>query len=422
MVFSRTAASIFILSLLVFKVSAQSGTQTPYSLVGLGDLTGGNQVHNNLVGGLGAAYGNPWNLNLRNPALLTLNSFTMFNVGISGDRRTIRSSNTSATNGGGDLEYLAFGIPFIANKWTTAFGLIPYSRVNYSVQSSQFLTEDSILVVQDFGGEGNLNSAFISTGYKLFDGFSLGATASFMFGPINQNATVLSSFDDLIGAGINERVSYSDFTFKAGAYYSYDLTENNFINIGITHEFATEIRGRQTREAIEIDPSSGVTLDTILLIDNQPVGAQLPSETAIGITYTKLNKWKVGIEYITRDWSNFVDINGNNDDLNSSHRIIIGGEFIPNFSATKGYLNRVTYLAGFSYANTQYFLNDDDVNEIGINFGFSFPVSRISSIETGLRYGIRGNVDKNLIAEEFFKFYLGISFNDIQWKKRPRFN
>jgi len=401
---------------------AQGGGQTPYSLVGLGELANKGLIHNQFVGGQGVAYGNIWRLNYQNPAMLTLNSFTMFGVGISGDFRTIRSEDNSVSNAGGDLEYIAFGIPVISNKWTIGFGLLPFSKVNYSVRSTEFLTEDSLQIVQEFAGEGGINQANLSTGFSPFKGFSVGFSASFLFGPIDQSATVLSSLESNVGSGISERVSYSDFAYMAGLFYTRNLNDKSNISVGFTYDFATELRGRLNREAFEVDSNSGVVIDTLVLIDNQPVGVDLPSETTVGISYTRTNRWKIGAEFSTRNWDNFRDVNGNNEDLTRSTRIALGGEIIPKYNATSGYLNRVTYMTGINYRISQVELNNNQVNELGINFGFSLPVARISSIEVGFEYGQRGNISDNLIEEEFFKFYFGVSFNDIQWKKRPRFN
>ncbi|MEQ9167020.1 MAG: hypothetical protein RLO12_12250, partial [Fulvivirga sp.] len=87
-------------------------------------------------------------------------------------------------------------------------------------------------------------------------------------------------------------------------------------------------------------------------------------------------------------------------------------------SSVTSYLSRVTYKLGASYENTPYVVNNNNtlnqVKDIGINFGWSLPVGRYSSFDMAFRFGKRGSVDKTLIEENYYKVYLGITFND-QW-------
>jgi hypothetical protein len=46
------------------------------------------------------------------------------------------------------------------------------------------------------------------------------------------------------------------------------------------------------------------------------------------------------------------------------------------------------------------------LKDFGINFGFSMPVSRVSSLDFAFKVGKRGNVKDNTIEENYFKFIL----------------
>jgi hypothetical protein len=91
-----------------------------------------------------------------------------------------------------------------------------------------------------------------------------------------------------------------------------------------------------------------------------------------------------------------------------------------------GYLKRVTYRVGLSYEQTpfQVDLNDNPdlydyraVKDVGINFGLSLPAGR-SSLDLAFRYGKRGNKTDTLLAEDYFRIYFGITFNDTWFIKR----
>jgi hypothetical protein len=81
----------------------------------------------------------------------------------------------------------------------------------------------------------------------------------------------------------------------------------------------------------------------------------------------------------------------------------------------------MTYRTGFNYDKYPYLINGKPVYDFGINFGFSMPVSRISSLDIALKVGKRGNLEENTIEENYFKVYFGVTFND-QWFIRRRFD
>lgn len=401
----------------------QSSGQSPFSLQGIGDISYGDLVHNQLVGGLGVSYYSPYTVNYKNPAALSKNVFTGFAMGISADYRQISVGEESVDNAGGNLDYIALAIPAIAGKWTLGIALLPYSQVNYSVENNSILGSDSIQLRQTFSGDGGLNQANFSTGYQITKNFSLGVSSSFIFGPID-NETEVALFGAQFGSTITETISHSDIIFGAGALYSFEIRQKSFLSIGVDYDFAASINARRTKEAIEgLSNSNGsIPLDTLVISERTSGSIDVPARLTFGATYDRTNRYKVGFEIATQAWDNYVNFEGETNILNNAFRIGVGGEFIPNYQATKGYFNRVTFRGGVNYSQTPFMLNGNDVDEIGINFGLSLPIGRLSSLEIGGQYSRRGNVSDNLIEEEFYKIFLGVSFNDVRWKKRPRFN
>jgi hypothetical protein len=84
-------------------------------------------------------------------------------------------------------------------------------------------------------------------------------------------------------------------------------------------------------------------------------------------------------------------------------------------------LKRVTYRTGISYDTYPYLVNGKELTDFGANFGMSLPVARLSTIDLGLKVGKRGNLNDNGIAENYFKFYFGMTFND-QWFSKRKFD
>ena len=98
----------------------------------------------------------------------------------------------------------------------------------------------------------------------------------------------------------------------------------------------------------------------------------------------------------------------------------MGGEITPDLYATENYFKRLTYRAGVSVEENPFLANGNPVRDLGINFGFSLPAGR-SSIDLAFKYGKRGNVSENLLEEDYFKVYFGITFND-QWFIKRKFD
>jgi hypothetical protein len=92
----------------------------------------------------------------------------------------------------------------------------------------------------------------------------------------------------------------------------------------------------------------------------------------------------------------------------------------PDPFATENYLKVWTYRLGVSMEQAPFLANGKPVKDLGINFGFSLPAGR-SSLDFAFKYGKRGNKSDNLLEENYFKIYFGITFND-QWFIKRKFD
>jgi hypothetical protein len=84
-------------------------------------------------------------------------------------------------------------------------------------------------------------------------------------------------------------------------------------------------------------------------------------------------------------------------------------------------LERVTYRAGFRYENTGLVINNQSVKDYSINAGFGLPIGRsLSNLNVGFEYGTKGTTGSNLVQENYFGIYIGLSVNDL-WFKRTKY-
>ena len=421
-------AAIFV-SFAIGKVFAQA-SKSPFTSQGIGDIIEPGLTHNQGMGGVGVSNGSYWFLNNVNPALLPYNSLTVFSAGLIGENRTLENNVASEVNGGGNLNYLAMAFPIKPGKWTSAVGLMPYSNVDYesiSVVDVQF-APDGEQALKTAQGSGGYNQFYWSNGYAINRNFSVGLKAIYLFSNVETDL----SFDLLdenpaisYVRGQNTRISVSDFMISGGIAFKKDSIFNNKIQFkaGLTYDLGATIDAEKFATTEQRIVDIPIISDSV---ENVRGTLELPQAFTAGISFNNGLKWTVGLDVRYQQWSDFRDFEGTNDDLADQIRIGLGGELTPDPTSVTSYFKRVTYRMGLSYENTPYQVIGSDgslnqVNDFGINIGWTLPVSRISNLDFAVKYGVRGDVDNTLIREEYFKFYLGVTFND-QWFIKRKYN
>jgi hypothetical protein len=107
--------------------------------------------------------------------------------------------------------------------------------------------------------------------------------------------------------------------------------------------------------------------------------------------------------------------------VTSGSRIAVGAEITPDSRSLSSVLKRITYRTGISLEKSPYTVSGKVLEDLGINFGMSLPVSRISNLDMAVRFGKRGDINTNGLSENYFKVYFGVTYND-QWFIKSRFD
>jgi hypothetical protein len=397
-------------------VHGQAG-RTPFSSFGVGDYYGNALAHSQGMAGVGISNPQYMYLNNQNPALLVFNRLTTFEAGYVGDVRTVKNSSTSEKGGGGNLNYLLIGFPIKPGKWTSSFGIMPYTNVNYKLSYPQEIvnTLTTVNVIEE--GSGGINQASWSHGVAINRNISVGARANYLFSSIDR--TYQNQFSQSLVPSIHTRQNFSDFSFTGALSIRKDsLTRKNHrLNFGLVYDFKANVRTRYY-QAIELTSISSAT-DT--LVSNQITSTILPQTLSAGISFGRPDYWTIGIDGTWLDYTQFRDMNGNRNGGTTGWKVAIGGEVVPDPTSLSGYLKRVTYRAGASLENYPYLVNGNNLRDFGINFGLSLPVARYSSLDIGLKMGKRGDITANTVVENYFKIYFGVTFND-QWFIKRKFD
>ncbi|MCA6417308.1 MAG: hypothetical protein IM589_16525, partial [Cytophagales bacterium] len=219
---------------------------------------------------------------------------------------------------------------------------------------------------------------------------------------------------------LEERNYVSDISFSTGLYLHKDsITKKNYqVNIGVIYDLQTTVG---TRRTIRLDTRSAINgsiVDSTTLVNNQASSIVLPQTLGVGLSFGRPTHWMIGADVSYLDYQQFRGFTGQATDTRTGIRSAFGIEIMPDQTGVSSYLRRMTYRAGLSYDQYPYLVAGNQVNDFGVNFGVSLPVARISTIDFSVKIGSRGSIVKNTIEENYFKIYLGMTFNDNWFIKR----
>lgn len=398
------------------------GSYTPYSFYGVGDLAHSGTSMNKAMGGIGVAvrdigYVNP--LNIASVTQRDTLSF-MLNVGLLNKNIYLKdAAHTSAFNTA-NINNLTVSFP-LKNKTAMMIGVSPYSNIGYKFRSYE--TNPSL--VSTYGdiqykkyGHGSIDQIFVGVGTILFKGFSFGIEGIYYFGGLNYESDIyFNSTLSMRTLQSGWKRKTTGWSAEAGLQYSYSLPDDYTLILGATYRMKSNIRGELNRYAYAIGTT---TTDTISEVKSRSK-IVVPSKFAIGATFSKSEKWMVGIDYERQDWSKteFLATPGVNFSSQTAQSFRLGVEYIPNKYDVRYYFKRVTYRAGFHYDQSYVKFEGKSVNGYGVTFGMSFPISRLNTtLNFSVDAGKRGRNSGNLILERYINFVFSFNLHDIWFVKR----
>lgn len=404
-------SSLLLLSIAGF---SQQGTSSPYSYYGIGDLKFNGTVDTRAMGGLGILP-DSIHANLQNPATLSSLKLTNYILGGTYNTNSIKNSSTSEKARTTSLDYM--GLAFPVGKFGFSFGLMPYSAVGYRIRITD-ATSNS-----DYTGSGNLNKAFLSTGYQITSKWSVGAEFGYQFGRKETNATVFLT-DPLAAYGTREVNSseYNGVRYNVGSIYKAKFKKYDIIS-SVTFSPSSILKSNNVRDILKVQDVNGNAFAVDIRSINVPDSdLRLPSKLAFGSGIGVITKWFVGFESTFQQSRDFpVQISPTAvASYQEATKFVLGGYYVPNYKSFNSYYNKITYRAGLRYENTGLLINGQSITDTAFTFGFGLPFygGYGSNVNLGFELGKKGTTDSNLIQENYFNVSVGFSFNDKWFVKR----
>lgn len=429
--YKKVISAVILTSVCVAPAMAQSGTNSPYSQYGLGQLSEQTSGFNRGMNGLGLAFRDGNQVNYINPASYSaLDSLTfIFDVGLSGQVTNFSENGQKINANNADFEYAVAGFRIFKHVGVS-FGIIPFTNIGYNYSITDYLNDDrSDAYTNTYSGSGGLHQVYFGAGWEFIKGLSVGANISYIWGDIDRS--VINSYSD---SYINTLSKYYTATVKnykldIGLQYLVNINKQNSLTIGLTYGPGHKLNSDPTCMVISTNSSTGVADTTSYTVNN---GLEIPTTFGGGLTWNHKNKLKLGADFTYQKWGSlkYPVYNVVNDvpsyELTDNYykdryKATIGSEYC-NDETSRNFFRRIRFRAGMSYATPYYKVNGvDGPDEISVSAGFGIPI--VNAYNNRSILNISGQwvhaSAKGMLTENTFRINIGITFNErwfMKWK------
>jgi hypothetical protein len=412
--------SIFFILISLFGYSQRS-SYSPYSYFGVGETNFSATVENQMMGG-NTAYYDSVHQNMNNAASMSKLKFVNYSIGVDLKNTSYLSESNNESSTAAAINYISVAIP--TKVLSFSFGIKPKTSVGYLLENDD--KTQSIAELNRFTGSGGISNAFVSIGFELFKNWGIGVSSSYAFGNLNHYHTkILENIELYTRVSSESSVSGLDYNFST----VYQKTFNNKTTLytSIVYQPEANYKSKNNQSISTINPNGNFGGDSEI-IDLSSIGldetnVKIPSSLSFGLGFGEDKKWYFGLNYLKTDEGGFKNelMALDNVEFKSSQTFSVGGFYLPKYDSFTNYFKTITYRVGLRYKNGGLYVNDQQINEIGLNFGFGIPLAGISSANLGFEFGQRGTQKASLIKEKFFSIRLGVSLNDL-WFIRSLYN
>ena len=404
---------------------AQSGTNSPYSQYGLGDLTDEGVGFNKGMGGVGYGFHKGNEVNPLNPASYSsIDSVTMiFDGGLSGQITNFKEGGRKLNAKSGGFDYITGAFRLVRHVGVT-FGVMPYSNIGYSYSSTTRLDDMTTTLYSSYEGDGGLNQLFLGAGWQLFKSFSIGFNAAYIWGDLERS--VITSGSSSINILYKEyNASISSMKFDFGVQYTQPISTKDELTLGAVFSPGHNLHSDPYCRIVTSNASIVKADTTTYTITN---GLSIPTSFGVGVAYNHDQKLRVGADFKLQKWGSidfptFTDANTytlKSGLLKDSYKVNVGAEWIPNPRSTRSVFHHIRYRVGAGYTTPYYYINGQDgPKDLQLSLGLGIPIMNAYNNRSILNVSAQWQHRSadNLITENTFRLNIGITFNERWFSK-----
>lgn len=403
----RLAAAVCFAVCVSCMVDAQN-VSSPYSILGIGDLSTKDKGRYFGMSGTGIALQHPDYLNFNNPASLAGLNYKVVNyqLNFQGKVNTLRlPSGTDGSISTKDLVVNRLGLSFKpSQRWGFSFGLQPYSTVSYLVDQNTTLFNGSQQLSKSVDGSGGLYQGYLSTGYQVNHQLSFGVTASYLFGGLSRT-TQYQSDAFALNVERTENQTLYGFQLKGGLQYAIAQNSNVSHRFGLTIANPTTLNG-QSITAYNEDQAA------IKKEVSDATGMRLPLEVGAGYALVFHQTLTLAADYSYSNWKK-QKLDYANSYTGPSQRVSVGLEYASNVRVGTALVEQYYLQAGAAYETSYMRIRQKTLKEMSISFGAGGAVARQLNIYAGLETGRKGSLADDQIRENYVQFNFGLILRDV---------
>ena len=403
-------------------IFSQTGTTSPYSYAGLGEVNFRGTHVNRFMGGL-EIYNDSIHANLSNPSSYAKLKLTNYTLGLNYRINNMIGANETKSIASAGLNYIGVAMP--TKYFGFGFGIIPYTSVGYKLSYLENVN-DNENILNLFEGEGGINKTFFSIGFSPLKFLSLGVTLNYNFGKIRYET---GRFQDQVTLGtvLENTSSISGLDLKFSTQLEIPIKDALELQAMLSYTpeanlISTNSRFYNTRSFLATN-NFGENVE-ISLIDFglKRTNITIPDIISFGFGVGKERKWFAGVQYTMNAMQNFSHefISLPNVGYENAYQFSLGGFYIPDYSSITSYWKRIVFRMGFRHELTGILINNFGLKETGVNFGFGLPLAGFSNTNIGFEYASRV-ADSKTYKENFWSFRIGFSLND-KWFIKRKYN
>jgi hypothetical protein len=420
---------LILLSFISFTQTAWSQGQgnSPYNVIGIGELTEESVAAQDMMGGTGVSFSNSFYVNHINPAMLVknrtigLNKYVAFNIGLKGGYKILNQGNKVQDDFGLNLSNLTMVFP-VKPKWAMGISLRPFSMAdNVSKVQKDFAGSNETNEIE-YRNAGGISRVAFTNSFILAKGLFWGVEGQYNFGNIQRDTTssITGSSEYFRNSG---RYSLKGASLRTGLAYQLKLSKKWNLNVAGIYQFGSSLKGESLKIfSVLGDGGNGPVYiqnpDTLTLNN---ITSQIPSKYKVGVSLESNYHWLFAVDYGYTKWTDVKQFDATSSKtLIDAKELNLGMEWIPNVSSSK-YFNQVFYRLGFKHIDTPYLINDTKIKDQSFSLGLSLPMGfgNPSYVDIALSLGRRGVNANNLIQENYTKISVNFSLLS-SWFNKPR--
>jgi hypothetical protein len=404
----RLSMGIFILWTNVLSLAAQNIT-SPYSILGIGDIDTKDFGRYFGSGNAALARRDMHSYNFSNPASLSALPFKTVHFDIATRGRNARFTLPEGEEGLGipSNDFIVKRVSMaakITNKSAIAFGLRPYSSVNYFYIQDKAVLDGNTSYFKLVEGDGGINQVYFSYGKEVNKHLSVGATASWLFGSL-QRVTQYQSPAIALDIVRDEKDFYNGSTLHLGLQY-YSLPGKKWRHqVGMAASAGTPLRGEKT--TLYNDPTGLISKE----VENNRT-FKLPVSVGVAYSAVKSDKITFSLEGNYYHWD-YQKVNYANSYTYPSVRLSTGIEYAfikkqGGASYEKGYIS-----IGANIENAYLHIEKNKLWDYSLSLGLGRNITRNMSFYTGIEFGNKGQLNLNQVRENYTQYVIGVTVKDL---------